>query len=182
MTIQQSDQKLGELILYISERSASDFYYGSTKLNKILYFSDFLAYKNWDEPITGAEYFHLPQGPAPRRLLPVRKGLIQSGDLQLQVVEFPGGTVQHKPVNLRQANLDLFKARDISLVDKVIETLRGLSATQVSDFSHLDVGWQITKEHETIPYAMAFLSSQELSAPEKRRAEEIVREEQGAVA
>lgn len=178
MTIQESDQKLGELILYVSEKSASDLYYGSTKLNKVLYFSDFLSYRNWDEAITGAEYFHLPQGPAPRRLVPVRNKLIEAEDLRLQVLQFPNGKIQHKPVNLRQANLSLFKARDISLVDSVIEALKGLNATETSEFSHLEVGWQITRHGETIDYDTVFLSSDPLTEPEKRKALEVFREEE----
>jgi hypothetical protein len=176
--VDDRDKKLGELILYISQKSASDLYYGSTKLNKILYFSDFLSYRNWDDPVTGVEYFHLPQGPAPRRLLPVRKYLIDSGWLQLQVIQFPDGKIQHKPVNLREPNLDLFKARHISLVDSVIEALQGLNATEISNFSHLEVGWQITRKGETIPYPMVFLSTKLLTPPDQKRAEEVIREEE----
>ena len=36
-------RRLGELILYIAERCADDHTLGATKLNKILWFSDFLG-------------------------------------------------------------------------------------------------------------------------------------------
>jgi hypothetical protein len=113
--IVQSDEKLGELILYVSKKSAFDLYFGATKLNKILYFSDFFAYGNWGQSITGAEYQHLKLGPAPRRLQPVRQQLVLDGFLAIQYVQFSSGKKQTRTVNLREPNLSLFTARDIAL-------------------------------------------------------------------
>jgi hypothetical protein len=39
--LERALQRLRELIVYISEKSEHDQYYGATKLNKILYHSDF---------------------------------------------------------------------------------------------------------------------------------------------
>ncbi len=44
MAIPENEKKFAELILYVSQKSTFDSTFGSTKLNKILYFSDFLAY------------------------------------------------------------------------------------------------------------------------------------------
>jgi hypothetical protein len=172
MTVQDSDVKLGELILYISQKSAFDEYFGATKLNKILYFSDFIAYRNWDKPITGAEYFHLPQGPAPRRLVPVRRQLIREEALVIQKIQTVGGWTQLRPVSLREANLDLFSAREIALVDEVIDKLRGITATGASNLSHLEFGWKLTRENETIEYGTVFLSDAPLSPAELHHLQE----------
>src|ERR1035438_9553158 len=43
----EDDVKLGELIIYISKKSAGDSRFGATKLNKLLYFSDFLSFGNF---------------------------------------------------------------------------------------------------------------------------------------
>ena len=58
-TVIGDEEKLSELILYISQKCATDPKFGAVKLNKILYLSDFLAFGNWGEPITGVEYQHL---------------------------------------------------------------------------------------------------------------------------
>ncbi|HET6960154.1 MAG TPA: Panacea domain-containing protein, partial [Vicinamibacterales bacterium] len=80
-------RRLKELILYISQESASDPDYGWTALNKILFFSDFLAYAKFGKPITGTEYMREKHGPVPR---PLRAGkqspvqeLTRAGDLRL---------------------------------------------------------------------------------------------------
>src|ERR1035438_1799628 len=84
MVLRVEDQeKLGELIVYISEKSTNDPRFGATKLNKLLYFSDFLAFANFGNPITGAIYRHLKQGPAPRHLEEVRDRLASSGAIEI---------------------------------------------------------------------------------------------------
>ena len=67
-------QRFRELIVYISQRSAEDPHFGAVKLNKILYHSDFRAYERFGVPLTGVCYFRLKAGPAPKALLPVRRG------------------------------------------------------------------------------------------------------------
>jgi hypothetical protein len=47
----EDEQKMKELILYISQKCADDTKFGATKLNKILYFSDFLAYASMAHPL-----------------------------------------------------------------------------------------------------------------------------------
>jgi hypothetical protein len=182
MTTQDSDKKLGELILYISKKSAFDPYFGATKLNKILYFSDFFAYGNWGSPITGAEYQHLELGPAPKRLVPVRDQLVSDGSLAIQVVQFSGGKTQRRTVNLREPDLTLFLGRDIALVDDNIEKLSPLNADETSELSHRYVGWKSTRLGETIPFGTIFLSDAPPSPAELRRAQEIANELIEAVA
>jgi hypothetical protein len=177
MTVHESDRKLGELILYVSEKSAYDLFFGSVKLNKILYFSDFLAYGNRSESITGAEYRHLKQGPAPTRLVEVRDALVAAGDLAIQPIQFPDGKTQYRPVNRRKADISQFRPEHIEIVDWVIEQLKGLNATETSDLSHLELGWRLTREYETIDYRTVFLSDQPLSDADLRRLSYVMKDE-----
>jgi hypothetical protein len=180
MAIQENERKFAELILYVCQKSAYDVTFGATKLNKILYFSDFLAYGKWGEPITGAEYQNLKRGPAPRRLIPVRKELEDQDALAIQPVQLSNGFVQHRPINLREPDITLFKGNEIALVDEVIATLKGLNATEASDLSHLDVGWKFTEEGETIDYRTVFLSDDPLTESELRHVKGILAEEVAA--
>src|SRR5438067_8225208 len=96
------DRKLAELILYISQKCANDPTFGATKLNKILCYSDFVFYAYHHRGITNVEYQKLPNGPAPRRLIPVRDKLIKNGDLALQAVVLKSGETQKRTVNVRR--------------------------------------------------------------------------------
>jgi hypothetical protein len=169
----QDEKKLAELILYISQKCADDPCFGATKLNKILYFSDFLHYGNHGKPITGVEYQKLPYGPAPRRLIPVRDALIASGELGIQVVGLRNGGTQKKPVNLREPDLSKFSGTEIAQVDSVIDCFSGTNTDKISELSHRMIGWQVVEENETIPYSTVFISNPKLSNSEIQRGLEI---------
>jgi hypothetical protein len=175
-TIIGDEEKLGELILYISQKCATDPKFGATKLNKLLYLSDFLAFGNWGEPITSVEYFHLRMGPAPRRLVPVRDSLQNAGKLVVQSLALKSGKKQTRTVNLTEPNLKLFSGREIALVDSVIQELWDLDADESSEYSHRFVGWKMTKEFDNIPYGSIFISDEPLSPAETLRGQELAKE------
>ena len=109
----ENEARYRELVLYICQKCATDPKFGATKLNKLLYFSDFLAYAQLGEPITGFEYQRLPNGPAPRRLLPMREEMERRRDLGFQIVPLRGGRTQRRAVNLRSPDLSVFTAEQI---------------------------------------------------------------------
>jgi len=168
-----NEKKLAELILYISQKCANDPTFGATKLNKILCYSDFLFYAYHDRGITNVEYQKLPNGPAPRQLIPVRNELIENGDLGMQEIVLKSGETQKRTVNLRSPNLDLFIGSEIAMVDRMIEGMQGVKAEDVSEMSHTLVGWLVADEGDTIPYNTIYFSNPPLSEEEILHAREL---------
>jgi len=167
------ERKLAELILYISQKCANDPTFGAVKLNKILCYSDFLFYAYNDRGITNVEYQKLPNGPAPRRLIPVRDELIENGDLAMQQIILKSGETQKRTVNLRNPNLDLFTGAEIAIVDRIIESMQGMTAEDISEMSHTLVGWLVADDGETIPYNSIYFANPPLSEAEISRAREL---------
>ncbi len=150
--------KLRELIVYVVHKSLGDRYFGKTKLNKILFFADFAAFRETGRSITGAVYQHLPQGPCPQQILPVLKTM--GGD----VVEFEepvGGYVQKRLVPRRVADLSAFTGPEIAIVDRILDDLGPLTNGQVSDLSHKTIAWRITEDGQEIPYGAALFAHDE---------------------
>jgi hypothetical protein len=160
--------KLAELIVYVAGKIRGDPTGGATKINKILFYSDFAAVRSQGFPITGVEYQKLDNGPAPRRLVPIRQQLIDEGAVDRVEDEYFGKTV-HRLVPLREANTKVFKDSELRIVDQVVEALWGLTAAQVSERSHEDKGWQMVDVGETIPYSSAFLSPRFRPTEAKRK-------------
>jgi hypothetical protein len=149
-------EKFKELILYIAQQSEGDSTFGATKLNKILFFCDFLSYRAYGESITGQRYFKLPFGPAPRALKPVVNELIDA-EACIKVSRSRFGFPQETILAKREANLDVFRSRDIALADYVLRHLRDNDATEVSNLSHEFIGWQLAGDQEDIPFETIFL-------------------------
>ncbi len=161
--ITENKEKMKELILYISWKSMSDENFGSIKLNKLLFYSDFLAYLNLGKSITGMEYMRLNHGPAPKKLLPLSKELQEENALEIVDIQFHNHN-QKRPISRRAPKLDLFTPAEIALIDEVIEKLRGLNARDISELSHRFIGWQVADEGEVIPYSVARIEIREPSA------------------
>jgi hypothetical protein len=155
-----SEEKMAELILYVSDRCQTDPAFGAVKLNKILFHSDFLFYKMRGRPITGMEYMKLQWGPAPRRLVPIRRELIERKELLIRPQPY-GTWQQDRPIALRPADLSEFTGEEIAIVDSVISDLWGKSATDVSEETHLFAGWKLAEERETIPYPTILIAEDE---------------------
>ena len=155
-TSAEKREKFRELILYIAQQSEGDSTFGATKLNKILFFCDFLSFRDCGKSITGQRYFKLPFGPAPRALVPVVNEL-EEEDACIKVRRSHFGLPQETIFAKREANLDVFSPRDIALADFVLRKLRDNNASEVSNLSHEFIGWQLAEEQEDIPYETIFL-------------------------
>ena len=112
--------------------------------------------RRYGRPITGAEYQKLERGPAPRRLVPVRQQLVETGQARVDEGYYLG-YVQHRLIPTEAVHPTLLSLDEIETVEEVIEDLRGLTARQVSDLSHDEEGWRMVEEGQTIPFEAAVL-------------------------
>ena len=159
-----SRSRFRELILYCALKSETHRFFGATKLNKCLFYADFLAYRALGSSITGAEYLALEHGPAPRQFVAEREAMVRSNDI----------AIQHRPrqqrvIALREPNLGDFSGSEIAIVDQVIDALRTLDAGDVSKISHAFLGWKAAKAESeatgkqvVIPYGTALVSNEPL--------------------
>lgn len=148
-----------ELIVYITDMCRDDATFGSVKLNKILYFADFMAYRVLGQPITGARYFKLAEGPAPRQLLAARQVLFDEGRLDIELRPYFNG-VQKRPIVIGDGpNAGMFDDHETAIVRSIVEYFWGKSEREVSDFSHLQPGWILAEDRADIPYETAWLSA-----------------------
>ena len=116
------DRKLEELILFICKRSAADLKFGATKLNKILFYSDFLAFLELGEAITWHRYQRLENSPAPIAVVPVLNRMEETREIGRSELLYHG-KIQKRTIALRDPDLSVFTAKEIAIVTEVIETL-----------------------------------------------------------
>lgn len=152
------DGKLRELILYVLQRSKQDPYMGGTKLNKVLFRSDFGAFLNLGAAITWHPYFKLQNGPAPRHLTDIREGMIADGLVSIEKEDIGAANPLDRWTPLRKADLSRFTGEQLAYIDAVIESMASQSGTGAGEETHLMVGWRLAKMHQDIPYETALLA------------------------
>lgn len=72
--------------------------------------------------------------------------------------------------------MDVFSAKQIALVDAVIEALANVDASTVSTWSHMMVGWKVADLNETIPYETVFLTEEPPNEIDILRGLEVAKE------
>ncbi|HEY4240150.1 MAG TPA: Panacea domain-containing protein [Kofleriaceae bacterium] len=182
--IEYSEERLVELALYIGAKCGLDEHYGVLKLNKILFYADFAAYRQLGKPITGAKYKKYEHGPAPAVMKRVRQKMEDQGDAFQYTnwlpVFSPDGDQhsENRLLTMREPKIEMFDPKEISIVDSVIERLRGLTGRAVSDMSHVHPGWKFAAMEDDIPYHAALLPESgpsPLSKADRAQAETIAR-------
>jgi hypothetical protein len=167
--------KFEELLLYVAERSVGDPNFGKTKLNKLLFYIDFLSYGILGKPVTGATYQRRPRGPVPKEIAAARSELTARGDADVRCVDRFGYT-QERLHALRPANMALFSSAEKQLIDNIIDALWDENGSSASELSHREPGWRIAKERETIPYQAVFIGTRSMTEDDVRRGQEIYAE------
>lgn len=169
---EESRERLRELMLFVAERCQDDPKFGVTKLNKILFYCDFLAFAKYGKSITGISYNKLSFGPVPTGAENMRRRMVQDEDIVVSSRGYSPFQAQ-RVVPRREANLDFFSGHEIALVDGIIGVLAPASAKQVSELSH-GKAWEVVKDHERIPYEAALLSDASPNEEDLARAHELI--------
>lgn len=174
---QFDEHKFRELTLYFATKSRNDQRFGKTKLNKLLWASDFWSYGMLGRSITGATYKNREFGPAPNQFAPVTDRMVEEKELAWETVAV-GGLQQKRAVALRAPDLHAagITAEEIAIVDELIEALSPATGRSVSRWTHAMRGWLHTRTGEVIPYESVFLGDDnlppEVLAFAKQRVEE----------
>lgn len=119
-----NEGKFTELILFVAERLRSDLSGGATKLNKVLFFAEFIHVRRTGRPISGAEFQKLEHGPAPRRLKPIRELLVSAGEAEV-VRELDLGYTMARLLPLRTADTSSFTESEIESVEEALRDSTG---------------------------------------------------------
>lgn len=152
-------QKFKELILYLADRSGDDPGFAATKLNKLMFFCDFEAYRRLGHSITGATYQKLEWGPAAREFLPLHEELLR--DQWARIERRQRGRFWQRVTVSTGADPGVFEPAELEVIDDVVAELRPFDATGSSDYAHeRSPGWNVMNEFESIPYETGLISTE----------------------
>ncbi len=147
--------KFKNIVLYILERCGAKPNVGETVLYKLLYFADFNFYEMYENQLTGATYRRIPHGPAPQEFTRIAEEMVKKNTLKKDTIDYFGKR-QKRYLPLQKADLTKLQASEKEVIDKVIDQLSDLNATQISDYSHEDTPWKVTPEGDVISYELVF--------------------------
>lgn len=129
-----STDKVANVVRLIISTIGSTFV---TKMNKLLFYADFIHYKNHGYGITGITYKALPFGPVPERW-----GTLYSSLPGIDMEEFvyPSGLSGIK-LEATENTDNILNETELSTIEKVCTLFSNMSAGEISQTSNLEKGW-----------------------------------------
>ena len=133
-----------------------------TKLNKLIFYTDFQNYRTTTVSLTGTSYRRVPFGPvpcvyeAPLSRMEFENLLINSSPDEEKKFYEPGP-------NAHLIDIE-FTPEEFKILEQVATELGGLTATQISRRSHEEAAWKDTEDRQLISYRKA--QDLSLSLPE----------------
>ncbi len=128
-----------------------------TKLNKMLWYSDFLHCKRMSVSITGSPYLHYQYGPVPRNYellmtMMEMEGLIKRNE---RVYDAANGIVGEVFTTSVVTDWSMFSNTEQDVVQTIASHFESHSATRIKDASHGEAAYKDTADGEMIPYTYA---------------------------
>lgn len=146
----QSSTRMKNLLLYILGQLGDTF---QTKMNKVLFYIDFLSYRERGMAISGLAYQALDFGPVPLRWDRVYSAFDE-------IEQQPRLVHDQESIALTStdsADMSHFSQQEIAIIDEVCNKLRKVSAHDISEMSHKEPAWRKhLHQSDTIPFSEAF--------------------------
>ena len=159
---QKNINKFKQILLYILSKIGAKPNVGQVVLYKILYFIDFDFYEKYEEQLIGITYIKNHFGPTPVEFKKVIEDMKKDGDLE-EVKSKYFNHEQTKYLPKKNYNLSCLNAIEKEHIDNELKRLSDKNASELSDLSHRDIPWIITKDQEEIKYESVFYRTNETS-------------------
>lgn len=146
-------EKLEASILFFLKK-ANNGHLGKTKLMKLLYYADFDHAEQYGDPITGARYRKLSQGPVPIEAMNLLDEMAAEG--KINVDECPSGPYkQFRYEALEEPNLNVFSDSELAILEQVVARWRDEPLSRIVAATHDEMPWLSVSMNEEIPYQLA---------------------------
>jgi len=162
---QKNVKKFKEVLLYILNKVGAKPNVGEAVINKLLYFIDFDFYEKYEEQLIGATYIKNHFGPTPVEFKEIVNEMIEDKEI-VRIKNKYFTYDQTKYLLLRKPDLSILKANEIEVIDKVLERLSDMNATEIKEYSHNDVPWLTTEDEKPIEYESVFYRTRPYSVRE----------------
>lgn len=113
-------QKFAQVVLFFAQKIEQLW---KTKLNKLLFYADFLNFRESTVSLTGARYLKFNHGPVPQDYEMLFWSLKESGLINIRVaqaIDYSGELIQP----LTEFDPDVFTKEELEVLEQVVQKIR----------------------------------------------------------
>lgn len=147
-------EKVGNMVALFS-KALQPF---TTKMNKLLFYADFLHYSKKGYSISGLNYIAITHGPVPKKYGTIYSSLYEKGVIDIELVDFGEGIEGERFIAKgKNADLEKFNDFEIEILNEVIATLGNKNTRTIVNISHDEYAWKHNVEEKgLISYQYSF--------------------------
>jgi len=147
-------EKFKNMVLYLAKLLDGIL---KTKLNKLLWYCDFLSFKETSVSITGTRYIPLPYGPVPDNYELIITTMLREGLLEKNEIAFDtkGDIVGEQFTPLAESQESIFSEQEIKVMKFVADKFREYTSTRIADMSHQETAYKKCQDQDVISYEYA---------------------------
>ena len=148
-------KKFSEMVVFFTEKLEP----WKTKLNKLLFYADFMMYRQTGFSMSGVQYKAIAMGPVPNNFNSIFEYLANKGELNIYYTNFTdGGTgEQFKPNPDKIFNKEIFTELELQILDLVKERFKNTSTKEIIEISHKEKAWiENNADKKLIDYNYSF--------------------------
>ena len=144
--VKPSFEKVAHFVMFFAEKARPL----KTRLNKLLFFSDFLHYKETGFAISGCNYRAIPYGPVPSHFHELFGLLETENYISIEQEMSENGHMGERFVANKTFNPDLFTPEEIAHMERVVETFSDMRTRQLIELSHGEAGWKENQQQREL--------------------------------
>ena len=148
-------RKLSEMVMFFTEKLEP----WKTKLNKLLFYADFIMHKQSGFSMSGVQYRAIPMGPVPNNFNSIFDYLANKEEVDIYYTNFANGGTgeQFKPNPNKSFNKALFTEAELKILEEVAERFKNTSTNEIIEISHKEKAWiDNIAEKKLIDYNYSF--------------------------
>lgn len=129
-----------------------------TKLNKLLFYTDFAHFRNIGQSITGLRYNAIQYGPVPLNYDILFGSLANMDIIDIEYDMTPFGEIEKILPNPQyKFDASLFTPTELEVMEYIADTFKNTSATEIAEISHREPAWiENINDKRIIPFSYAF--------------------------
>lgn len=147
--------KFAEMVIYFADKLAPF----KTKLNKLLFYADFLMFKQTAFSISGVRYRAIERGPVPSNFNSIFEYMVNARMIDVNYIPFPQGYTgeQFTVRDNRPFDKSWFSSPELEIMERVAQKFKDTTAGDIVEIAHLEQAWKQNHElRKEISYNYAF--------------------------
>jgi DNA-binding transcriptional regulator YiaG/uncharacterized phage-associated protein len=134
--------KFTEMVVFFTLEAQPNLW--KTKINKMLFYADFLNFKKAVQSISGCRYRAIDMGPVPHNFNSLFDYISENDHIDIAVTSFPNGSIgeQFTPHAKRSFDETRLTKEEIETLKEVVSKFKKVKTNEIIEISHQEAAWQ----------------------------------------